>query len=260
MTVAKAKIRADELVLKLGLSENRSKAQALIMAGEVEFRVKDGDWKKVEKAGLGLKEAEVEVRLTRTGPQDVGRGAQKLRSALELWPEAVAHAKVALDIGSSTGGFTQVLLEHGLQKVAALDVGTHQLHERLRQDPRVLSLEQRHVLKTQDSDWKGLGIDLPFDIIVTDLSFISVTKVIEHAAPWLRSDGSWIVLLKPQFELGPAKAPRGIVRNPEFHIEAIEILKKSVSQGKSLSWKAIAPSPILGGDGNKEFLVWLKRN
>jgi len=257
-----AKLRADELVTTSGLSESRNKAQALIMAGEIEFR-KRGEslWKRVEKSGQFFRPEEVEFRLLHEGPVDVGRGAQKLRYAFQQWSQwnqlNQQKKRIALDIGASTGGFTQVLLENGFQKVVALDVGTHQLHERLRSDVRVLSLEKQHILRTSDVDLKSFGVDLPFDAVVTDLSFISVTKIISHVAPWMAEGASWVILLKPQFELGPEKVPGGIVKDEKFHQEAILSLKNSVSMEKSLLWKDCTPSPILGGEGNKEFLVWL---
>ena len=176
------KLRADELVVKKGLVESRSKAQALIMAEEILLARTDASggvvWEPVQKAGQSLPE-DAQLKLKHEGPQDVGRGALKLRGAFDQWPELfrMCEGALALDVGSSTGGFTQVLLEKGAARVVALDVGTHQLHESLRKDSRVLSLEQTHVLKVEAADWKGHGIELPFGFVVMDVSFISVNSL-----------------------------------------------------------------------------------
>ncbi|MEO5668610.1 MAG: TlyA family RNA methyltransferase [Bdellovibrionota bacterium] len=259
-----AKLRADELVVKLGLVESRSKAQAFIMAGEILWARKDSNgetrWETVSKAGQALPE-DSELRLKHDGPQDVGRGAQKLRKAFEVWPE-LSHdvqGHLGFDIGSSTGGFTQVLLEKGAARVVALDVGTHQLHERLRQDPRVLSLEQTHVLKVETADWAGFGVELPFRILVTDVSFISVTKILAHAARWMAPGAAWIVLVKPQFELDRARVPRGIVREEADRQDAIRRVRIACEETGILTWCSLVESPIQGGDGNIEYLAYIRR-
>ena len=250
------KIRADELVVKLGLAESRTKAQALIMAGQVKLPSDEV----VKKAGQSLSE---DTLLTVANPNhDVGRGAQKLRGALDHWSQislSWGSDVHGLDIGASTGGFTQVLLDKGATKVVALDVGTHQLHERLRSDPRVISLEQQHVLKMTPEIWQRIAVTPPFDVIVTDVSFISITRILEVIPDWLKPGASWIFLLKPQFELGPQKAPGGIVKKAEHHDEAIRLVKDALSSISSLKWIDIIPSPIFGGDGNKEFLVWIQK-
>jgi len=254
------KKRADELVHDRNLCESRTKAQALIMAANVLFRPKGApEWSEVKKAGQQLP-LDCELVLKVPGIQDVGRGATKLRQAFTLWGDLGAKDALALDVGASTGGFTQVLLERGARRVVALDVGTHQLHERLRRDERVLSLEQTHVLRIDETIWAKKDVKLPFDLIVTDLSFISLTRIIEHVAPWLKPGGSWVMLIKPQFEVGPKKAPGGIVRNEEVRLEAIEKLRAGITAIPYLRWKAVEPSPIEGGDGNREFLLWVQRN
>lgn len=256
------KKRADELVFERGHADSRTKAQALILAGQVRFKKNpDAAWELVKKAGQPLAvDTELDVALSRS-QQDVGRGALKMRGAFAQWPELRAHAQgaQALDIGSSTGGFTQVLLEEGASRVLALDVGTHQLHERLRQDARVISLEEQHVLQMTDDVWNRVGMRPPFDFIVTDVSFISITKLVSTVAPWLRPGAPWIVLLKPQFEVGPKKAPQGIVRDPKYHQEAIALLKSSLETERSLRCRAVCDSPIAGGEGNKEFLTWIEK-
>jgi 23S rRNA (cytidine1920-2'-O)/16S rRNA (cytidine1409-2'-O)-methyltransferase len=258
------KIRADELVVRLGLVETRSRAQALIMAGEVLWARRDtkGDvsWEAVTKAGQSVSE-DTELRLKHDGPRDVGRGAQKLRRAFEVWPELQEDAVgvLALDIGSSTGGFTQVLLENAVAQVIALDVGTHQLHERLRGDDRVLSLEQTHILKVESADWIKWNVTLPFRFVVTDVSFISVTRIFAHVAPWISPGAPWVVLVKPQFELDRTRVPKGIVRSEEDRQEAIRRVKAACEEGGLLTWCGLVESPIQGGDGNIEYLAYIRR-
>jgi len=251
------KVRADQRVCDLGFAETRTKAQALIMAGQVLYRRFDqplADWTKIEKAGQQFFTGDVEIKLSGPVQADVGRGTLKLRGALDEWPKIVVQGARGLDVGSSTGGFTQVLLERGAVSVVAMDVGTHQLHERLRGDARVIVMEQTHVLKVDDALWASRGVEARFDVIVTDLSFISLTKIIPQVAPWLKGGASWVMLVKPQFEVGPKKAPGGIVKNPEYHQEAVDMVRRVVEDVGSLSWEAIVPSPIKGGDANTEYL------
>ena len=258
MSVSKKKIRADELVLSMGHAETRSKAQALILAGLVFYKTpQDKDWKKILKAGEFLL-PEIEIDTSRLGPKDVGRGAQKLREALKVWPQINVKNALCLDVGSSTGGFTQVLLENGATKVVALDVGTGQLHEKLKNDPRVISVEQQHVLRVEPELWTKIGTEPSFAVIVTDLSFISLTKIIPTVSQWLQPGGYWVLLIKPQFELEPKKVPKGIVRNDEYRAEAIQKVRVVLNNTKGLEWIGIADSPILGGDGNKEYLACVK--
>lgn len=255
------KMRADELVVARGLAESRTKAQALILAGQIRYRTSpEKEFVIVDKSGHSLP-ADAQIESTASAQQDVGRGAGKLRGAFETWPELGAHAQDAraLDIGASTGGFTQVLLEKGARRVVALDVGTHQLHERLRSDARVLSLEKHHVLRMEAADWEKAGEVPPFDFIVTDVSFISAAKLLAPVAPWLKPGAPWILLVKPQFEVGPKKAPGGIVRNAAYHQEAVESIKLGVAAIPELEWVQVIESPLKGGDGNKEYLAWIRR-
>jgi 23S rRNA (cytidine1920-2'-O)/16S rRNA (cytidine1409-2'-O)-methyltransferase len=257
------KVRADELVVRMGLLESRSKAQAFIVAGEVYSRSatspSEDSWEPVQKSSQLFPEDQ-QFQVRSKSSQDVGRGALKLRGALLKWPAIQVKAAHCLDIGASTGGFTQVLLENGAASVVALDVGTNQLHERLRMNPNVVSLEQQHVLKVDENFWTAKKVTLPFDLMVTDLSFISLERVIPHAFPWLRIGGHWILLLKPQFELDRTKLHKGIVKKEAHRIEAIDKIKKVVeATAGSLRWLEIVPSPITGGDGNIEYLLCLVR-
>ena len=263
MTAPNSKRRADELLFEAGLAESRTKAQAFIMAGVARVRKKtplgDAPWELVKKAGQMLLAENVEFAVDASSKQDVGRGAQKLRHAFQKWPEIRVKGAQALDVGASTGGFTQVLLEFGAESVLALDVGTHQLHERLRADKRVYSLEQQHVLKMSSEVWAKLPHKPPFDVVVTDVSFISVIKIVPTVAEWIQAGGSWVVLVKPQFEVGPKKAPGGIVRNEEFRQEAIAQVKSSAEAVPYLRVVDCIESPISGGDGNVEYLMWIVR-
>jgi 23S rRNA (cytidine1920-2'-O)/16S rRNA (cytidine1409-2'-O)-methyltransferase len=263
MNAKSKKCRADQLLVEQGKVETRSKAQALILAGHVEYLSAD-KWKRVSKAGDQLLPG-TEFRIDDPNLKDVGRGAQKLRGAFDLWPEISKHCEgaSALDIGSSTGGFTQVLLEKGVSHVVALDVGTHQLHEKLRSNKKVLSLEQTHVLKINETFWleksAGHSFEFPFGIMVMDVSFISSTKVLSHAHSWLVAGGYWIILVKPQFELEPKKLVRGIVKEPKYREEALESV---IGLAKELGcFKVIgqSESPITGMDGNVEYLLCLKK-
>jgi 23S rRNA (cytidine1920-2'-O)/16S rRNA (cytidine1409-2'-O)-methyltransferase len=251
------KIRADQLLVEQKKVETRSRAQALILAGCVEIKTAQG-WKKVAKAGDQLV-FDSEFRIDDPNLKDVGRGAQKLRGAFEQWPELLATEAVALDIGSSTGGFTQVLLEKGAKQVLALDVGTHQLHEKLRADKRVLSLEQTHVLKIDESFFADKALGFPFDILVMDVSFISSTKVLAHAYPWLKKNGYWVILVKPQFELEPKKLVRGIVKEAQYRQEALENVIKLANELGCFKVIGHSESPITGTDGNVEYLLCLKK-
>lgn len=255
------KTRADELVHARGHAESRTKAQALILAGKVSLKVerKSGlqEWEVIKKPGQALP-ADAELLVEDTQKQYVGRGALKLRKAFEHWGLS-AEGKLALDVGASTGGFTQVLLENGARRVLALDVGKNQLHERLRADPRVVSVEGQHVLRVTPELWEKVGVVPPFDMAVTDVSFISLTKIISAVAEWLRPGAEWVMLVKPQFEVGPRKAPGGIVKDPAFRKEALDAVRSCVEGDGRLEWISETESPIEGGDGNKEYLALVRR-
>lgn len=257
---AKNKSRADELVFRAGLALSRNQAQALIMAGEVLFQDSRQEWQVVSKAGHAFIN-ETQFKLKNEQGMDVGRGAKKLRGAFERWPFLSAQAKGALclDVGSSTGGFTQVLLEHEAARVVALDVGTHQLHEKLRADDRVLSLEKTHILKVQESDWVAWEVETPFTFVVMDVSFISVCKILTHVGAWMAPGAPWVVLVKPQFELDPTRVKKGIVRTQEDRLFALEKVRASVEQDGLFDWIEHIDSPLAGTEGNLEFLVLLRR-
>lgn len=243
-----AKLRLDLLLVAQGLADSRSKAQALIMAGLV-YRGEQ----KLDKAGLELPE---ETEITVRGKEHpwVSRGGMKLDHALADFKVNVED-KVAIDVGSSTGGFTDVLLTRGAKKVYAVDVGTGQLDPKIRNDARVVAMEQtnaRHLTAEM--------IPEPLDLLVCDASFISLKKVLPAPLALLKVTGEVLTLIKPQFEVGKAEVSRGkgVITDPALH-EAVctDIAAWFTEQG----WKVegIATSPITGPKGNKEFLLYARR-
>jgi 23S rRNA (cytidine1920-2'-O)/16S rRNA (cytidine1409-2'-O)-methyltransferase len=240
--------RVDQLLVSRGLAESRTRAQALIMAGAV-F---SGE-KKLAKAGDMLAEdAPLEVR-GKDHPW-VSRGGIKLDHGLTNFGFDVTGA-VALDVGSSTGGFTDVLLSRGAAKVYAVDVGTNQLAWKLRQDPRVVVHEQTNARSLDNSI-----VPEPVDIIVCDASFISLAKVLEAPLKLARPGAKLIALIKPQFEAGREEVGKGgVVRDPAVHERVCAEAKVWVeSQGWTVL--GITPSPITGPEGNVEFLLGSREN
>ena len=242
------KIRADQLLVDRGLVESRAKAQALILAG----LVFSGE-RKIEKAGQTLQdEAPLEVR----GKEHpwVSRGGIKLDHALEHFGWDVTGA-VALDVGSSTGGFTDVLLQRGAAKVFAIDVGTNQLAWKLRQDPRVVVHEQINA--------RYLTAEIvteTVDIVVCDASFISLAKVLDTAIDFAKPGGLLIALVKPQFEAERDEIGKGgVVRDAEVHERVCTAAAEWV---RSRGWtvEGIVKSPITGPEGNVEFLLAARRS
>ncbi|WP_025291788.1 TlyA family RNA methyltransferase [Sphingomonas sanxanigenens] len=241
------KIRADQLLVERGLVESRARGQALILAG----LVLTGD-RKVDKAGQMLAEdAPLSVK-GRDHPW-VSRGGLKLDHALTHFGIDVT-GMVAIDVGSSTGGFTDVLLSRGAARVYAVDSGTNQLAWKLRQDDRVIVHEQ-----TSARILTAEHIPEPIDIIVCDASFIGLAKVLERPLSFVRPDGRLVALIKPQFEAGRAEVGKGgVVRDPAVHArvcgEVVEWLQTS-------GWmvEGVVESPVTGPEGNVEFLVSARR-
>ena len=242
------KLRADQLLVSRGLAESRTRGQALIMAGAV-F---SGE-RKLAKAGEMLAEdAPLEVR-GKDHPW-VSRGGIKLDHGLTHFGFDVTGA-VALDVGSSTGGFTDVLLSRGAARVYAVDVGTNQLAWKLRQDPRVVVLEQtnaRYLTREQVSD--------PIDVVVCDASFISLAKVLEAPLKLARPGARLVALVKPQFEAGRNEVGKGgVVRNPAVH-ERVCTETKGWIETQGWTVLGVTPSPITGPEGNVEFLLGAEKN
>lgn len=194
---------------------------------------------------------EADIAVTREPDRWVGRAALKLLRAFELWP-VMAGGKRCLDVGASTGGFTQVLLEHGAAHVTALDVGRGQLVASIAADPRVVDLPGTNV---RTVDVQQLGG--PFEMVVCDLSFISLTLALPAIRPLLREDADLVVLVKPQFEVGREHlGRRGVVTSAHEHRRVLRLVaERALDLGLHLH--GAAPSPITGGDGNREFLFWL---
>ena len=237
------KPRADQLLVERGLAESRAKAQALILAG----LVFSGE-RKIEKAGQPLApEAPLDVR-GREHPW-VSRGGIKLAHALDRFGWDVAGA-VALDVGSSTGGFTDVLLQRGAAKVYAIDVGTNQLAWKLRQDPRVVVHEQ-----TNARYLTAEIVPEPIDILVCDASFIALAKVLDTAVDLVRPGGRMVALVKPQFEAERGEIGKGgVVRDPAVH-ERVCAAAAAWIEGRGWAVEGVAESPITGPEGNREFLL-----
>ncbi|SFS12089.1 TlyA family RNA methyltransferase [Sphingomonas jatrophae] len=240
-------IRADQLLVERGLAESRARAQALILAGHV-F---SGETK-LAKAGQPVKpDAPLEVR-GRDHPW-VSRGGIKLDHALTHFGWDVAGA-VAMDVGSSTGGFTDVLLSRGAAKVYAVDSGTNQLAWKLRQDPRVVVLEQTNARHLTEAE-----IPEPIDLIVCDASFIALAKVLDTPLRFAAPGARLVALVKPQFEAGRGEVGKGgVVRDPAIHARVCDAAAEWVTaQGWQV--EGIVPSPITGPEGNVEFLLAARR-
>jgi len=244
--MVKEKIRIDELIFLKGLVESRCKAQALILAGSV---ICNG--KEVVKPGEKVPiDANVEIK---ESLPYVSRGGLKLESAIKHFQISLEN-KIAMDVGASTGGFTDCLLKHGAKKVYAIDVGYGILDVKLRNDDRVVNIEKTNIrFLSKDK------IPEEIDIAVIDVSFISLTKVLSKVIEFLKKEAEVVALIKPQFELTPKEVGKGgIVKDKELQLKAVE---KILEFASSLSFKIIGyiPSPITGKKGNQEFLVYLKK-
>ena len=242
-------MRLDQLLVERGLAETRARAQALVLAGQV--RVGEGDGARRDRKSGDLVAVDVPIEVA-GGRQWVSRGAHKLLAALDAFGVDPA-GRVAIDVGASTGGFTDVLLERGATRVYAVDVGYGQLAERLRHDPRVVSMERVNA-RTLDAS----TLPEPVDLAVVDVSFISLGLVLAPIRAVLRDGaGPILALVKPQFEAGKADAKGGVVRDPAVHRRVLrETVARATSAG--LGVRGVIPSPILGPEGNREFLVHLQ--
>jgi 23S rRNA (cytidine1920-2'-O)/16S rRNA (cytidine1409-2'-O)-methyltransferase len=238
------KQRLDRLLVERGLAESREKAQARIMAGEVLV-----EGQKALKPGHSVEVAS-HIEVTGKAPY-VSRGGVKLAAALDGFAISVA-GWVCLDAGSSTGGFTDCLLQRGACRVHAVDVGAGQLDWKLRNDPRVVVHEGMNARNLRFEDIGELA-----DLATLDVAFISVTLILPAVAPLLRREGRMVILVKPQFEVGKGQVGKGgIVRQPELHREACARVEDAV---RRLEFEtSIMESPILGAEGNKEFLLYAR--
>ncbi|MBE6419733.1 MAG: TlyA family RNA methyltransferase [Akkermansiaceae bacterium] len=241
-----AKQRLDVVVAARGLCDSREQARRLILSGDVTV-----DGKVINKPGTKIEDdVDIEVH---NKPRYVSRGGLKLEGALKEFPVSPV-GKICLDIGASTGGFTDCLLQNGATRVHAVDVGVDQLVDKLRNDPRVIVKEHFNARYMTPED---LGEKV--QLIVSDVSFISLTRILPAAYSCLEEGGDMLVLVKPQFELQPEDiGPGGIVRNPALHQRAVDRIRDFVINDLHRTWMGVADSPIKGMDGNREFLAWLK--
>lgn len=244
--MADKKDRADKLLADAGLADSREQAKRLIMAGQA-MMDRGGKKEPIQKPGqllpvsavLSLKERE----------RFVSRGGFKLLTALEFFHIDVSQL-ICLDAGASTGGFTDCLLQHGAARVYAVDVGTHQLHEKLRSDPRVVSLEGVNLRHAPDD-----LVPEKVDLIVADCSFISLTLILPACLKFLRPGGQMIALVKPQFELGPEAVKKGVVRSQELQDQAVAKVIRFAEDELGLTCQGTVPAGIKGPKGNQEYLL-----
>ena len=253
------KTRLDLLLVERGFAESRTRAQALVLEGKVRVggQVETKASKQVEV------EAEVAVE---TPPRFVSRGGEKLESAFERWGNPLststsnlnllsAEGRICLDVGSSTGGFTDCLLQHGAKTVMAVDVGTNQLAYKLRRDPRVWVRENYNARFMKPEDLP----EVP-EIAVTDVSFISLRLILPPIADVLRPDGRIVALIKPQFEVGKGNAPGGLVRDERLRLEARDGIVRCAQEELGLELLGLAESPIRGKEmGNIEYLSYWRK-
>lgn len=248
--MASGKQRLDELLVARGLCETRSQAKALIMTG----RVRHGS-ERLEKPGKDYP-ADFELSVDQL-PRFVGRGGEKLAAYLERFPVALQGAHV-LDVGASTGGFTDCVLQAGAASATCVDVGTGQLHDKLRRDPRVVSLEKTNARHLTPGSLPRAA----YDAVVMDLSFISLKVVLPAVWPFLRAGGVLIALVKPQFEAGKAEVDRGqgIIRDDVVRERVLaEVRAFALSELPGAEMHGECECPIHGADGNREYLLGLRR-
>ena len=239
------KERLDILLVEKGLAGSRERAKRMIMAGEVLV-----DGQKVDKAGTTVKR-EAEIRLMGNDIPYVSRGGLKLAKAMETFGLSLA-GKITADIGASTGGFTDCMLQNGAVKVYAIDVGYGQLAWKLRTDERVVNMERTNIRNVTVEMLEG-----PIDFASIDVAFISLAKVLPVAYELLKDEGEIAALIKPQFEAGKEKVgKKGVVRDPAVHLEVVE---KIVDFSRELGFavRGLTFSPVKGPEGNIEYLVWL---
>jgi len=250
MAAKPGRMRADELLLKLSLAPSRSVAQALILAG----KVRSGPDAVVNKPSQSFPEDA--VLTVDQPPRFVSRGGEKLEGALDHFQIPVEGLH-GLDVGASTGGFTDCLLQRGVVSMTCVDVGTAQLHSKLRNDPRIKNLEKFNAREINN-------VELPhqaYGIVVMDLSFISLGLILPIAWQRVGKGGHLVALIKPQFEATKAEADkgRGIIKDPVIHARVVDGLTAAAQGLPGAEVLGVILSPIEGGDGNKEFLIAVKR-
>lgn len=247
--------RVDQLLVERGLCESREKAKRLVLAGQV--RVNGHPARKPSDMAKPADEITVDA------PEKfVSRGGHKLEHALEHFKLEVSGL-TAIDIGASTGGFTDCLLQRGAARVFAVDVGQGQLAWKLRQDPRVVVMEKTNARYLTGKDFPPDGREAgpPADIIVVDCSFISLRKILPPAAPLVKPGGRMVALIKPQFEAGKEEADkgRGVITDTAVHERVLAELQEFVASQAGICWRGVVESPLLGPAGNKEFLALIEK-
>jgi 23S rRNA (cytidine1920-2'-O)/16S rRNA (cytidine1409-2'-O)-methyltransferase len=238
--------RIDKVMVQRGLAESRTKAQAMVMAGIVLVNEQ-----RIDKPSDSIP-ANAEIRIKggdNATARYVGRGGLKLEAALREFQVDVVGLD-CLDVGSSTGGFTDCLLQHGARHVVSIDVGHNQIDWSLRTDDRVEVREGVNARYLKPADF-----ETEFDVIVMDVSFISASKILPALVPLLKTDGRLLLLIKPQFEVGRGEVGKGgVVRDPEKHARVIEEVNQTAKE-LGLAARNVMESPLRGGDGNLEFLA-----
>jgi len=240
-------LRLDRALVERGLVSTRTKAQRLIERGVVTV-----DHAVVTKTSLPV--AQHSVVVVTEPDTDVGRGALKLRAALEHWPIPVEGVS-AVDLGASTGGFTQVLLESGARSVVAIDVGHGQLHASLANDTRVVSWEGQNILELTPAMWRDKELPQDVSVVVADLSFVSLRAVVEAAVDLFGAHTHYLLLVKPQFEVGRGAVRRGIVKDEQSRDNAVAQVADAWNAA-GVTVRGVMPSPITGEKGNVEYLLY----
>ncbi|HUL23578.1 MAG TPA: TlyA family RNA methyltransferase [Thermodesulfobacteriota bacterium] len=241
------KDRIDRVLVERGMVPSREKARALVMAGKVTV-----DGKRIDKPGTQIN-GDAPLRLEERNSSYVSRGGEKIEGALKTFgidPQGMT----VMDVGASTGGFTDCILQKGAKKVYAVDVGYGQLAWKLQQDARVVNLERKNIRYLQPQE-----IEDEIDLILIDASFISVEKFLPHLLGFLKKRGSILSLIKPQFEVGKGEVGKGgVVRDKSLHEKVIARIS-AFSRGLGLTVLGVTESPLLGPKGNREFFIYLKK-
>ncbi len=239
-------------MVQRGLAGTRSQAQALLLAGRV--RVGSGDGARLDRKPGDLVDPAIGLTLVEAAPF-VSRGGEKLAAALDAFGVDPA-GRICLDVGASTGGFTDCVLRRGAARVYALDVGRGQLAASLRSDPRVVSLERTHARRLDPADPAHVALPEPPSLAVVDVSFISLTRILRSVLAQLAPEGEIVALVKPQFEAGPRAAAHGVVRDPDVHREVLDRVRRH-AESLGLRVAGEIASPLLGPAGNREFFLHL---
>ena len=241
------KERLDKLLVEKGVVQSRERARALIMAGKVAV-----EGKRIDKPGIQIN-ADAQLQIQEGDSSYVSRGGEKMEGALKVFGIDPTWM-IVMDVGASTGGFTDCILQKGAKKVYAVDVGYGQLAWRLQKDPRVVNLERRNIRYLQREE-----VQEEIDLILIDTSFISIEKFLPHLLGFLKKEGAILSLIKPQFEVERGEVGKGgVVRDKALHEKVIERVS-NFSRRLGLRVLGVTESPLLGPKGNKEFFIYLKK-